>query len=133
MSLVMRRYRFVEDGMMIGLPETSTVVKQARQNIKLWNRVDVENGNVQDVKRYNHLIARSDELMFDGLREFLDANGEKTCEHCQHRETYGANTSFAFGGVQLCDGCKDLWGAYVESFPDRFADVFQEIKNVMTD
>jgi hypothetical protein len=58
MSVVMRRYRFVEDGMMIGLPETSTVVKQARQNIKLWNRVDVENGNVQDVKRYNHLIAR---------------------------------------------------------------------------
>ncbi|KAL1796601.1 hypothetical protein ACET3X_005141 [Alternaria dauci] len=32
---MMRRYRFVEDGMMIGLPKTTAVVKQARQKIKL--------------------------------------------------------------------------------------------------
>jgi hypothetical protein len=128
----MRRYRFVEDGMMIGLPETATVIKQARQNIKLWNRVDVQNSDVNDVRRYNELVARSNELMFDGLSEFLNTGDEKTCEGCQHRDRYGAGTSFAFGGVMLCDGCRESWGAYVESFPDRLADVFPEIKNVMT-
>ena len=127
----MRRYRFIEEGMIIGRPETSTVVEQARQNIKLWNRVDVKNDDVQDVQRYNHLTARGDELMFDGLREVLDTSGENICTDCQHRETYGANDLFAFGGVQLCDGCKEPWGAYVESFANRLADVFPEIKNVM--
>jgi hypothetical protein len=59
----MRRYRFVEDGMMIGRPETTTVIKQARQHFKLWNRVDMQNGSASDVQRYTHLMARSGELM----------------------------------------------------------------------
>jgi hypothetical protein len=129
----MRRYRFVEDGMMIGRPETTTVIKQARQHFKLWNRVDMQNGSASDVQRYTHLMARSGELMFDGLREFLlDASEDKTCRDCQHHETHGEHNSFVFGGVKLCDGCKESWGAYVESFPTRFANVFPEIKNVMS-
>jgi hypothetical protein len=55
----MRRYRFVEDGLMIGKPETTAVVKQARQHFKLWNRVDAKYSSVQKVQRYNDLIARS--------------------------------------------------------------------------
>ncbi|KAI4629606.1 uncharacterized protein J4E87_002792 [Alternaria ethzedia] len=129
---LMRRYRFIEDGMMIGRPETTAVITQARQQFKLWNRVDMQDGDVKDVERYNHVVARSDELMFDGLREFLDASNENTCKGCQHRETHGGQTSFSFGGIKLCDGCKESWGAYVESFSARFADVFPEIKNVMT-
>ncbi|MGW3635424.1 hypothetical protein ACWD7F_35700 [Streptomyces sp. NPDC005122] len=37
----MRRYRFVEDGLTIGTPETSEVVRAARANVKLWYRSDV--------------------------------------------------------------------------------------------
>ncbi|KAI4929641.1 Molybdenum cofactor sulfurase [Alternaria infectoria] len=130
--MMMRRYRFIEDGMMIGRPETTAVITQARQQFKLWNRVDMQDGDAKDVERYNHLMARSDELMFDGLREFLDASNDGTCKACQYRETHGGHTSFSFGGIKLCDGCKESWGAYVESFSARFADVFPEIKNVMT-
>jgi hypothetical protein len=128
----MRRYRFVEDGLMIGRPETNTVVKQARQHFKLWNRVDANNSSIQDIQRYKDLIARSDELMFGGLRDFLEQSNEKTCPDCQHRQFYGAETSRAFGGVQMCKKCKQEWGAYVESFPDRFAKVFPEVKSVMS-
>ena len=92
----------------------------------------MQDGDAKDVERYNHLMARSDELMFNGLCEFLDASSENTCKGCQHRETHGAHTSFSFGGIKLCDGCKESWGAYIESFSARFADVFPEIKNVMT-
>lgn len=35
-----RRYRFVEDGLMIGRPETEHVVELTRDNFKLWNRVE---------------------------------------------------------------------------------------------
>ena len=117
---------------MIGRPETTTVVKQARQHFKLWKRVDAKYSSVQDIQRYNDLIARSDELMFDGLREFLEASDEKDCQDCQCRQSYGADTSHAFGGVQLCKECKEEWSAYVESFPDRFARVFPESKGIMS-
>lgn len=128
----MRRYRFIEDGMMIGRPDTTTVITQACQQFKLWNRVDMQYGDAKDVERYNHLMVRSEELMLDGLREFLDASNENTFKGCQHRETRGGYTSFAFGGVQLCEGCKESWGVYVASFSARFTDVFPEIKNVMS-
>jgi hypothetical protein len=127
----MRRYRFVEDGLMIGQPETNTVVKQASQHFKLWNRVEAKNKIVQDTQRYNDLIARSEDLMFDGLREFLDVGDEQTCEDCHRRPSYGAETTHAFGGVQLCVRCKEKWGTYVESFPNRFAEVFPEVLSVM--
>jgi hypothetical protein len=128
----MPRYRFVEDGLMIGGPETNTVVKQARQHLKLWNCFDANNNSIQDVQRYKDLIARSGTLMFEGLREFLEQSDEKPCQDCQRRQSYGAETSHAFGGVQLCKKCREEWGAYVESFPDRFAKVFPEVKNVMS-
>jgi len=43
--MMMRRYRFVEDGLMIGRPETDHVIAQTRQHVKLWNRVDAAKTN----------------------------------------------------------------------------------------
>ncbi|TLD10184.1 hypothetical protein PgNI_05380 [Pyricularia grisea] len=40
--MMMRRYRFVEEDMTIGKPETAAVVAQTRRNFKLWNRVDAQ-------------------------------------------------------------------------------------------
>ncbi|KAF7349846.1 Alpha-ionylideneethane synthase abl3 [Mycena venus] len=37
--MMMRRYRFVEEGLTIGKPETNQVITQTRANFKLWNRV----------------------------------------------------------------------------------------------
>ncbi|KAL8351287.1 hypothetical protein RB598_006188 [Gaeumannomyces tritici] len=38
--MMMRRYRFVEEGLTIGRAETDVVVAETRRNVKLWNRVD---------------------------------------------------------------------------------------------
>lgn len=34
----MRRYRFVNDGLVLGIPETHAVVDDARASVKLWYR-----------------------------------------------------------------------------------------------
>jgi hypothetical protein len=37
---MMRRYRFVEQCLTIGMPEDTRMVEETRKNVKLWNRVD---------------------------------------------------------------------------------------------
>lgn len=113
--MMMRRYRFVEEDCTIGRVEGDDIIELARQKVKLWNRVDVApkpdaNGNTDTVKapgvqRYQDLMARRDEWMFPGLPEAFEA-GEK-CEDCAYRPSYGAEVRHKFGGVQLCQGCRD--------------------------
>ena len=43
--MMMRRYRYVEDGLTIGNPETDSIVAQTERNVKLWNRVTVGEGS----------------------------------------------------------------------------------------
>lgn len=123
----MRRYRFVEEDLTIGRPETLKVVVETRNNVKLWNRVDVIKGgesNLTDHARYKMALARSNTLMFPGLAEMLQKSSEESCENCHYRLSYGAETAGRFGGVELCDGCRKKWKAYVEDFPARAARVF---------
>lgn len=117
--MMMRRYRFVEEDCTIGRVEGDDIIELARQKVKLWNRVDVApkpdaNGNTDTVKapgvqRYQDLMARRDEWMFPGLPEAFEA-GEK-CEDCAYRASYGAEVRHKFGGVQLCQGCRDKFRA----------------------
>ncbi|KAJ6489435.1 hypothetical protein DFH09DRAFT_1105411 [Mycena vulgaris] len=46
------------------------------------------------------------------------------------RTSYGAETTHRFGGVELCNGCKDKWRDFLESFPERAAQAFPEIVDV---
>jgi len=124
--MMMRRYRFVEDDLIIGKPETDQVVVLTRQNFKLWNRIDVNEGNVEDKGRLESAIAQSAHLMFQGLAEILEDDGN--CENCYHRASYGAKGTYKFGGVELCDNCKVKWRDYLEEFPKRAAKVFPELR-----
>jgi hypothetical protein len=123
----MRRYRFVEDGMMIGRPETQTIIKQTREHRKLWNRVELKHASVQDIQRYQSVTAREEELLFAGLRTFLDKSVDKHCPEC----AYDTAGTYAFGGVKLCAGCSTVWGKSVEGFRERFSNVFPEIGGEM--
>ncbi|KAJ6622761.1 BcABA3 [Mycena sp. CBHHK59/15] len=130
--MMMRRYRFVEEDLTIGKPETKHVVMQTRANFKLWNRVDatkMKDVSQEEIQRYRDSVARSDELMFRGLAEFLETGGDGNCDTCRYRASYGAETTHRFGGVELCDGCRTKWGDFVESFPERAAQVFPELVN----
>jgi hypothetical protein len=126
--MMMRRYRFVEDGLMIGRPETEDVVAQTRQHVKLWNRVDAAGiqSSSTETARYRNVIAGSKKLLIDGLADMLEGSNEGDCVDCTYRHnlSYGAQASEEFGGVKLCDGCKEEWRSYLESLPARAAKAF---------
>jgi hypothetical protein len=127
--MMMRRYRFVEEGLTIGKPEDNEVVQEARRNVKLWNRVDAkdESPSGQERQRYKELLLRSDELMFEGLAGFLEADGDGRCEHCSYRTSYGAETSMRFGGPELCEDCSSRWRRYLETLSERAKVAFPDI------
>ncbi|KAH8887800.1 hypothetical protein GQ53DRAFT_784052 [Thozetella sp. PMI_491] len=133
--MTMRRYRFVEDGLTIGKPETDYVVNQTRENYKLWNRVDVlaaaENDLQADVKSYEDAMSRSNELLFPGQAEILERGGDGHCSQCQYRASYGAKTTGQFGGVRLCGGCRAEWQRYLETFQDRATKVFPILSHTL--
>jgi hypothetical protein len=128
--MTMRRYRFIEDNLTIGNPETEYVVKQTRKNFKLWNRVDAIGKNEAHSERYVDAIARSEELMFPGLVEMLESGEQDRCKDCRYRQAYGAEASGRFGGVELCQKCREEWQSYLEALPARAAEVFPELLSV---
>ncbi len=132
--LMMRRYRFVEDGLVLGRAETGEVVEQTRRNVKLWNRVghrgmnlgeevggDERNGAL--VERISDVIGRSETIMFPGMADLRRLGDETHCGGCQPAELRDRRTG-SFGGVHLCGGCRPHWQEYVTSFPERAAKVF---------
>ncbi|KAJ7503338.1 hypothetical protein B0H11DRAFT_1906389 [Mycena galericulata] len=132
LHMLTRRYRFVDDGLIIGKPETEHNIIQARANVKLWYRIEAnERKDVSEasVQRYKDALARSDELMFPGLAEIIETAGNGRCETCLYRVSYGAVATYCFGGVQLCDGCRSEWCDYLESFPERASQAFPELVN----
>ncbi|KAF8131353.1 hypothetical protein K438DRAFT_1642899 [Mycena galopus ATCC 62051] len=128
--MLMRRYRFVEEDLRIGTPETEGVISVTRNNFKLWYRIDANNQrdvSEESVKDYKDALARSEELLFPGLADMLEKCGDGNCDTCLYRASYGAEAIHFFGGVQLCDSCKLIWRKYIESLPERAAKAFPEL------
>ncbi|KAK3680870.1 hypothetical protein B0T22DRAFT_531440 [Podospora appendiculata] len=108
----------------LGNPETEIVIDQARQNFKLWNRVDgaavAEQGNVAwspaAAERYADAVGRSDSLMFEGLAELLEASETGSCGTCQYKGSYGSEIK---GQAE--------WQSYIQGFPARAAEVFPSL------
>ncbi|MCS7483825.1 hypothetical protein ACFFQW_38450 [Umezawaea endophytica] len=124
--MMMRRYRFTEEDLTIGLPETERVVIQTRQNFKLWNRIDMMEKKYHD-ERYANVVANGEKLMFPGLVIMLEGSGNGNCGRCRYRPSYGAEAFGRFGGVELCDSCKAQWQYYLKKFPARAAEVFPDL------
>lgn len=132
--MMMRRYRFVEEGLTVGKIETDNVINQTRRNVKLWNRVDasdVQKKKEEDIQRYRAIMSRSERLMYPGLADFLENKNGKVCTMCRSRESYGAETRHRFGGVDICRPCQDDWGVYLSSLPERAMKAFPELRNVL--
>ncbi|KAF7343306.1 Aba 3 protein [Mycena venus] len=132
--MMMRRYRFVEDGLTIGMPETEEISSQARSNVKLWYRVDankMKDVSEESFQRYKEVLDRREELLFPGLDTILETADERRCETCLYPDSYGAEAPIhCFGGVQLCDKCGGEWCDFLESFPDRAAKAFPELVGI---
>jgi len=127
-----RRYRFVEDGLMIGRQETEQVVELTRDNFKLWNRVEGKPVALVKDEHYTAIIAQSDKLLFSGFSSILQSSAEKHCSHCSHQTFSGRKTIKQFGGIRLCDECKQEWREYMRTFPSRLRAAFPDVLTIIT-
>lgn len=133
--MLMRRYRFVDENLTIGVPETEEVVSLTRANFKLWYRIDADKTkkvSEESFQRYRDVLAASEEVLFPGLAQTLETAGDGNCDTCIHRASYGAEDTHCFGGVKLCDDCRASWRHFLESFPDRAAKAFPELGDMYT-
>ncbi len=85
--MMMRRYRFIEDGLMVGRPETDKVVAQTRRNFKLWNRVDTLEEKLVEAQRYVDAVSKSERLMFPGMVDLLEQSLDGRCSQCRYRDS----------------------------------------------
>lgn len=132
--MMMRRYRFVEEGLTLGKIETDTVINQTRRNFKLWNRVDateIQKRKEEDTQRYRAILSQSEQIMYPGMAGFLENEDRKVCDTCRSRESYGAKTRHRFGGVEICRSCEDEWSQYLVSLPGRAIKVFPELNDII--
>ncbi|MFC8275926.1 hypothetical protein ACFUJR_25960 [Streptomyces sp. NPDC057271] len=121
----MRRYRYVEDGLTIGKPESDAVVAQARANVKLWYRKETEQGLIFPQRSWaddRDAMAAVSDLLYPGLEATLVRTVEEFCKRCVRHPIYGARGEAGmFGGVDVCDKCRQAWRAYVLSSGRRHA------------
>ncbi|KAF5723050.1 aba 3 [Fusarium mundagurra] len=126
--MMTRRYRFVEDGLMIGKPETGQVVELTRANFKLWNKVEGDATKSAKDERNMEIIMQSDKLMIPGFCSLLESSAEKGCSHCGSAVSSSPGIR-PFRGVRLCDECKTEWRLFMRAARVRFAAAFPEIKD----
>ncbi|KAK0708426.1 hypothetical protein B0H67DRAFT_672419 [Lasiosphaeris hirsuta] len=127
MHMTMRRYRYVENGLELGRPETEDMIKDAREYYKLWYRVDARETFDEQQARFASVIERRDYLLFPGLAELLEEDVKRNCDQCVYSNNYGARGINEFGGVKLCERCSDEWRRHSETLPQRAAEAFPEI------
>ena len=125
--MMTRRYRFVEDELMIGRAETNRVVELTRNKFKLWNRVEAATAQPVQDSHYASVIAQSRRVRFPGFSDILERRAERRCLDCSSALFRNGTASGQFGGIRLCDGCKDAWRSYMENFLLRMVATFPEI------
>ena len=95
-------------------------------DLYLGYRVDVREAFDEQQARFDNVISRKCELLYPGLAELLEEDVKRGCDQCEYRRNYGARTIDEFGGVKLCEACKDEWRQYSETLPQRMAEAFPE-------
>jgi hypothetical protein len=128
---MMRRYRFVQEGLCLGVPETALVEDDARQHVRLWHRVEQDGAASGDDDRYKLVLQREEELLMPGMARMLQEDRDRRCKSCQFRLVYGAESSGRFGGVQLCMACREEWQDYLEKLPSRAATAFPTLSGLL--
>ena len=95
------------------------IIQEARQNIKLWYRLEEEKTCALSDQRYREILAREEELMFPGLGKILSSASDGDCEQCL----------FAEENV-LCHICQKRWMNYLGSLVCRAQNAFPEINGI---
>ncbi|KAF7366653.1 putative aba 3 protein [Mycena sanguinolenta] len=132
--MTMRRYRFVEQGLTIGMPEDTRMVEETRKNAKLWNRMDGKEAvtHAWDETSYLSALETEEKLMFEGFGDILRQGSAHACKDCSKNSVdLAARQMYQFAGVHLCETCRREWDAYVRAFPHRAAEVFPVLRPLL--
>jgi len=86
-------------------------------------RVEAGAAYQDQATRFARILENKERLLFPGLAELL-VEDVKRCDQCVYRLTYGVHEMGEFGGVKLCEACRDEWRKYAETLPQRAAAAF---------
>lgn len=81
----------------------------------------------ESLSQYSCILENEDVLFFEGLAEMLEEKVGESCTQYRYRNTYGLKEAYRFGGVSLCNQCKEKWRAYIEGLHARIRGSFPEI------
>ncbi|MCC2280660.1 hypothetical protein LKL35_35450 [Streptomyces sp. ET3-23] len=127
--MLMRRYRFVENGLVVGLPESEGTVAAASQNVKLWHHLAPGSSQAGETEvagsYYRTVMAGERKWLFPGLANLLGQSNAARCPSCRPPEAHRAEETAGFGGMRLCNGCRSEWDAYLRDFPSRLKEVLE--------
>jgi hypothetical protein len=135
--MMMRRYRFVEEDLVIGKSEDERVRKAAKKNEKLWNRLDdsgVQSRKREGQRRYEKILRKEDRLLFPGFVDILEesnrqdsAAGSPERAGSDEEDDTDPYAAQKFGGEQLTHREREKWRSYASRLNDRVKREFPEV------
>lgn len=128
--VMMRRYRFVEEGLVIGKCEDENDRKAAKKHEKLWHRLDRSRSRQQEGQnRYKLILEKENKLLFRGFVDILEsANRDDSPLSSPERDCVVEDADKRFGGELLSDAVREEWRAYALGLNGRLQRAFPTVK-----
>ncbi|CZT15508.1 uncharacterized protein RCC_01366 [Ramularia collo-cygni] len=124
--MMMRRYRFCEEGLMIGKAEDESVILAAKNNQKLWHRLDRDEVKFYEgQQRFERIMEMEDKLLFRGFADILrdaarvDSPAEPASSPAEEN---------GFGGSLSNEAASQEWRTWALGLQARVAHAFPEVK-----
>lgn len=142
--MMMRRYRFVEEGLVIGKSEDDSVRAAAKKHEKLWHRLEgrTESHEQEGQIRYEKILSKQDRLLFRGFVDILEESIRQdsplacpvytTTHHGKRRKTSEAADDSSdkprFGGALQDVSAREQWRSYASTLNERVKLAFPEVE-----
>lgn len=135
--MMMRRYRFCEEGLVIGKCEDERVRKAAKNHEKLWHRLEEREGQSRKQAgqlRLEKILSKQDKLFFRGFVDILEESNrqDSALSSPAQRNSLDAGeegkAKKKFGGDLLNDRAREQWRSYASGLNERVKRAFPEAK-----
>ncbi|KAK4623793.1 Alpha-ionylideneethane synthase aba3 [Fulvia fulva] len=124
--MMMRRYRFVEEGLVIGKSEDENVQKAAKKHEKLWHRLELDQSRQQAGQvHFDRILDKQDAILFEGFVDILNDGNRQ--DSAMSSPTIDGEAEKRFGGALLSDSVREQWREYALGLNDRVLKAFPEV------
>ncbi|SMQ54927.1 unnamed protein product [Zymoseptoria tritici ST99CH_3D7] len=123
--MIMRRYRFCEEGLVIGKAEDTSVIDAARKHEKLWHRLDQQEIVLQQgVERCELIFSMENTLCFRGFVDIL-LDADRSDSPLEFPSSPVEKNGF--GGALAHQAAGQIWKSYALRLPERVRRAFPEV------